>query len=214
MKCVSKWMRSKAATTVRRSFIYTPPGYDEDRSRRYPVLYLLHGAGEDERGWSTQGRMNFILDNLIAAGKARPMIVVMENGGGSAVRPAARPRRVEPWSPGGPGGAPGQQFGEILLKEVIPWVEANFRTKTGRDDRAIAGLSMGAGQAMPVGLANLDRFSSIGGFSGGTLGDAEIKTAYGGVWVDARAFNDKIHTFYISIGTKENVEGAVGSTRR
>ena len=193
-----KWMHSKVSDAWRRSFIYTPPGYDEDRDRRYPVLYLLHGAGEDERGWSTQGRMNFILDNLIAEGKARPMIVVMENGGGSAL--FARPR-----APGGQG--PGQQFGEILLKEVIPWVEANFRTKTGRDDRAIAGLSMGAGQAMRIGLANLDRFSSIGAFSGGTR-DAEIMTAYGGVWADGRAFNDKVHTFYVSVGTKENVEGA------
>ena len=98
-----KWMHSKIGNAWRRSFIYTPPGYDEDRDRRYPVLYLLHGAGEDERGWLTQGRMNFILDNLIAAGKARPMIVVMENGGGSGpVRPAARRRRPRRRRPGGP----------------------------------------------------------------------------------------------------------------
>ena len=95
-----EWMHSEIGDAWRRSFIYTPPGYDEDRDRRYPVLYLLHGAGEDERGWSNQGRMNFILDNLIAAGEARPMIVVMENGGGSACSPG-------PAAPaGGPAGSP------------------------------------------------------------------------------------------------------------
>ena len=99
-----KWTHSKISNAWRRSFIYTPPGYDENRDQRYPVLYLLHGAGEDERGWSTQGRMNFILDNLIAAGKAQPMIVVMENGGGSAL--FARPRGVRGPGGRGPGGRP------------------------------------------------------------------------------------------------------------
>jgi enterochelin esterase-like enzyme len=206
-----KWAHSKIGNAWRRSFIYTPPGYDENRDRRYPVLYLLHGAGEDERGWSTQGRMNFILDNLIAAGKARPMIVVMENGGGSALfarpRGAGGPGGPGGRSPGGPGGFPGQQFGEILLKEVIPMVEAGFRTRTDREGRAIAGLSMGAGQAMRIGLANLDKFASIGAFSGGGA-RGDIKAAYDGVWADARAFNDKVDAFYISVGTKENVEGA------
>ncbi len=170
-----KWMHSDISDAWRRSFIYTPPGYDENRDRRYPVLYLLHGAGEDERGWSSQGRMNFILDNLIAAGEAQPMIVVMENGGGSAI--FARPRGAGRPGGGRPGGFPGQQFEEILLNEVIPMVESNFRTRTDRDDRAIAGLSMGAGQAMRIGLTNLDRFSSIGAFSGFGVRGEDIKSA-------------------------------------
>lgn len=208
-----RWMHSKISNAWRRSFIYTPPGYDENRDQRYPVLYLLHGAGEDERGWSTQGRMNFILDNLIAAGKARPMIVVMENGGGSALFARPRPPRRPgsgpgPRPPGGPGGFPGQQFGEILLKEVIPMVEASFRTRPDRDHRAIAGLSMGAGQAMQIGLTHLDTFASIGAFSGFGVRSNDLKTAFNGVWADAKAFNDKVHTLYISVGTKENVAGA------
>jgi len=208
-----RWMHSKISNAWRRSFIYTPPGYDENRDQRYPVLYLLHGAGEDERGWSTQGRMNFILDNLIAAGRAQPMIVVMENGGGSAL--FARPRGAGgpgggPGAPrpGGPGGFRGQQFGEILLAEVIPSVEAIFRTKTDRGNRAIAGLSMGAGQAMRIGLSNLDKFAYIGAFSGFGVRNEDIKTAYEGVWADPKAFNDKVNAFYISVGTKENVDGA------
>jgi enterochelin esterase-like enzyme len=208
-----KWTFSKIGNAWRRSFIYTPPGYDDNRDQHYPVLYLLHGAGEDERGWATQGRMNFILDNLIAAGQAQPMIVVMENGGGSAL--FARPRgagglggRRPGGRRGGPGGLFGQQFGEILLNEVIPMVETNFRAKTDRTDRAIAGLSMGAAQAMQIGLTNLGRFAHVGAFSGFGVRGGDIRTAFDGVWADAKAFNDKIGAFYISVGTKENVEGA------
>ena len=139
-----KWTHSKIGNAWRRSFIYTPPGYDDNGDQHYPVLYLLHGAGEDERGWSTQGRLNFILDNLIAAGRAQPMIVVMENGGGSAL--FARPRGAGGagrQAGGRTGGFAGPRFGEILLNEVIPMVEAGFRTKSDRENRAIAGLSMG-----------------------------------------------------------------------
>lgn len=197
-----KWMHSRISNAWRRSFIYTPPDYDENRDRRYPVLYLLHGAGEDERGWSNQGRMNFVLDNLIAEGKAQPMIVVMENGGGSDL--FARPRGAG----GRPGGIAGRQFGEILLQEVIPWVDGQFRTLSDREHRAIAGLSMGAGQAMRIGLTNLDRFTSIGAFSGFGARSEEIKSAFNGVWADSKAFNDKVRTFYLSVGTKENVKAA------
>lgn len=208
---------SKIANAWRQAYVYTPPGYDENRTTRYPVLYLQHGAGEDERGWTFQGRANFILDNLIAAGQARPMIVVMDNGGGSALFVG---RAVPP----GPGGAPatpavpagqaagrsgapgGSQFAEILIKEIIPMVDASYRTLTGRANRAIAGLSMGAGQAWQIGTANLDTFAYIGGFSGGA--NVDPKTAYNGVLANAKAFNGKVKVLYVSIGTEENVERA------
>jgi enterochelin esterase family protein len=223
---------SKIQNSWRRSFIYTPPGYDRDTEKRYPVLYLQHGAGEDERAWPFQGRTNFILDNLIAEGKVKPMIIVMENGGGSALFAnrgggrgrgrgdgAARGRGDAPargdGGGRGRGGIGNQQFAEILLTETIPFIEANFRVLADRENRAIAGLSMGAGQAMQIGLSNLDKFAYIGAFSGGAGGGGggrgggqNVSTAYNGVFADADAFNAKVKTLYISIGTKENVMGA------
>jgi enterochelin esterase-like enzyme len=223
----------------RRSFIYTPPGYDKDQSQRYPVLYLQHGAGEDERAWAFQGRANFILDNLIAEGKAKPMIIVMDNGGGSALfagggrggpgrggpgagaRPAGAPgapgapggqgapgappaTRPAGRGPGGFGGFGGQQFEQILFTDIIPMTESNYRTLTDRDNRAIAGLSMGAGQAVQIGTKNLDKFAYIAGFSGG--GSADVQNGYNGAMKDAQAFNKRVKVFYLSMGTKENID--------
>jgi len=198
---------SKISNEWRQAYVYTPPGYD-NANTRYPVLYLQHGAGEDERGWTMQGKANFILDNLIAAGKAKPMIVVMENGGGSALfAPGNRGGPGATAAPGaGRGNAASSQFAEILIKETIPMIEANYRTLTDRANRAIAGLSMGAGQAWQIGTANLDKFAYIGGFSGGATG--EPQTAYNGVMADAKAFNKQVKVLYISIGTEENVQGA------
>jgi len=198
---------SKISNAWRQAYVYTPPGYD-NANTRYPVLYLQHGAGEDERGWTMQGKANFILDNLIAAGKAKPMIVVMENGGGSALfAPGNRGGPGANAAPGaGRGNAASSQFAEILIKETIPMIEANYRTLTDRANRAIAGLSMGAGQAWQIGTANLDKFAYIGGFSGGATG--EPQTAYNGVMADAKAFNKQVKVLYISIGTEENVQGA------
>jgi enterochelin esterase family protein len=206
----------------RRSFIYTPPGYDKDPSQRYPVLYLQHGAGEDERAWSTQGRANFILDNLIAEGEAKPMIIVMDNGGGSALfsgggrgglpgtQPATAPAGAPATQPAGRGGRggigfAGQQFEQILLTEIIPMVESDYRTLTERDSRAIAGLSMGAGQAVQIGTKHLDKFAYIAGFSGG--GNADVQNGYNGAMRDAEAFNRQVKVFYLSMGTKENLDG-------
>jgi enterochelin esterase family protein len=209
---------SKIANAWRQAYIYTPPGYDQNPGTRYPVLYLQHGAGEDERGWTMQGRANFILDNLIAAKRAAPMIIVMDNGGGSAIfanRGGGPGRAGAGRAGGGPAGGrggargaggPGSQFGEILLREIVPMVETNYRTHTDREHRAIAGLSMGAGQALRIGLANLDRFAYVGAFSGGASGDP--KTIHNGVMADARAFNSRVKVLYISIGTEENVKGA------
>jgi enterochelin esterase-like enzyme len=207
---------SKIQSGTRRAFIYTPPGYDGS-NERFPVLYLQHGAGEDETGWYAQGRVNFIMDNLIAQGKARPMIIVMENGGGSALfarggfgpatRPAAAPTASAPGR-GAPGGAMfNNKFADILLGEVIPMIDANYRTIPDRDHRAMAGLSMGGGQTLMIGLAHLETFSAFGVFSGAGA-SSDIKTAYNGVFADSDAFNKKVHAFYISIGTTENVQRA------
>lgn len=179
----------------RRANVYTPPGYDESPKKRYPVLYLQHGSGEDETGWATQGKMDFILDNLIAEGKATPMIVVMERG--YATNPTAPVSTT--------GGMASNVFPEVLVKEVIPMIDKSFRTLADRNDRAMAGLSMGGFQTFQTTMTNLDKFAYIGGFSGaGRLQPgADIKQAYDGAWSDADAFNKKMKLVYVSIGTKE-----------
>ncbi|MBI5834072.1 MAG: endo-1,4-beta-xylanase [Armatimonadetes bacterium] len=209
-----RWYHSGTTNEWRRAFIYTPPGYDTARDERYPVLYLQHGGGEDERGWPVQGRVGFILDNLIAERRARPMLVVMERG--YARRPG------EPQTPLGPPRAGAgnpmppdfsrmfEAFGDVLTKDLIPYVDATYRTRPDRDNRALAGLSMGGMQAYTIGLSHLDLFSAIGGFSGGGGGFGgfgggtfDPKTVHGGVMADAEAFNKRVHTLFLSIGTVE-----------
>ncbi|HEY3283831.1 MAG TPA: alpha/beta hydrolase-fold protein [Armatimonadota bacterium] len=199
-----RWYHSGTTDAWRRVYVYTPPGYDTSRDARYPVLYLQHGAGEDERGWSSQGHMAFILDNLVAERKARPMLVVMEKG--YARKPGdAQAQR-------GPGGRPDfssmfKAFEEVVSKDLIPYIDANFRTIPDRDNRALAGLSMGGMQAFTIGLGHLDLFSYIGGFSGGGGGFGgtpfDAKTANGGVFADADAFNRRVHLLFLSVGTAE-----------
>src|SRR5262245_8626345 len=142
------WYHSRITNVWRRAYVYTPPDYDTAAGVRYPVLYLQHGAGEDERGWSTQGRLPFILDNLLAAGKARPMLVVMGNGYATRAGDAS----------------PANAFGDVLVNELVPFIDARYRTLADREHRALAGLSMGGGQALQVGLTNLHKFASIGAF--------------------------------------------------
>jgi enterochelin esterase-like enzyme len=186
----SVWYKSKVTGQTRHIMVYTPPGYDADRERRYPVLYLQHGGGEDETGWTRQGHANFILDNLIAGKKAVPMIVVMEKGY------AARA--------GAAGGQPGKfdsgPFEDVVIKDLIPMVDSTYRTKADRGSRAIAGLSMGAGHAMRIGLGHLDTFSVVGAFSGGA-GKFDPKTAFGGVFADPEAFDKKVSLLYLHSGT-------------
>jgi enterochelin esterase family protein len=216
-----RWYHSKITSAWRRAFVYTPPDYDTNPSARYPVLYLQHGAGEDERGWSTQGRASFILDNLIAQKRARPMIIVMDNGGGSAAfagGPRGGGRRGAATQPGERGGAGGinpqtRQFEQILLTEIIPMIDSTYRTIPDREHRAMAGLSMGAGQTMQIGLAHPETFAYFGAFSGGVRGQGatagapgsnlDLKTAYNGVFADADAFNKRTRVLYISMGTTE-----------
>jgi enterochelin esterase-like enzyme len=208
-----RWYHSKTTEGWRRIFVYTPPGYDIDRDTRYPVLYLQHGGGEDETGWPRQGRMSFILDNLIASKKARPMLVVMEQGyarrPGDPAVPTAPPRAAQP----GQNPPPRPDFSrmftafeDVVIKDLIPMIDATYRTLPDRENRAMAGLSMGGMQTFQITLKNLDKFAYIGGFSGaggGFGGPFDVKTAHGGVMADADAFNKKVKVLWLGIGTTE-----------
>jgi enterochelin esterase family protein len=165
------WYRSGTLDATRRMHVYTPPGY-EGGSDEYPVLYLLHGGGDEDSGWSTIGRAGFILDNLIAADRAVPMLVVMPNG--SLPLPTNLPR----FTPGEPPSpefraameAAQNRFTDELLKEVVPFVEKTYRVKTGRENRALAGLSMGGGQTLRVLTSNPDQFAYVAVWSAGLFG--------------------------------------------
>jgi enterochelin esterase family protein len=165
------WYRSGTLDMPRRMHVYTPPGY-ESGGERYPVLYLLHGAGDEDSGWSTIGRAGFILDNLIAAKKARPMLVVMPNG--SLPRSGNLPRPTPGTTPSPEALAAREaaqnRFTDELLKEVIPTVEKTFRVKAAPSDRAIAGLSMGGGQTLRVLTTHPDQFAYVGIWSAGLFG--------------------------------------------
>jgi enterochelin esterase-like enzyme len=192
-----RWYHSAVTGQYRRAYVYTPPDYDAHPNKRYPVLYLQHGAGEDERGWSTQGRMNFIMDNLIAAGKARPMIVVMEKGyatkAGAKETPGQRPGPFAGFS----------AFGDVVLKDLIPMIDSTYRTRAGREHRAMAGLSMGGMQTLQIGLTHPETFAYIGSFSGPIFGRFDVKTSYGGAFRNPEAFNRKIHLLWMGVGTSE-----------
>ena len=191
---------SDVGVGYRRFFVYTPPDYDKNTKKRYPVLYLQHGMGEDERGWVTQGKLNIIMDNLIAEGRSKPMLIVAGNGGiGAMFRPKpgedvneARKRF-------------GADFTPMLLNEIIPYVEKTFRVRTDRENRAMAGLSWGGFQTFQIVLNNLDKFAYLGGFSGAGMFNPEtdLKTVYNGVFSDSAAFNQKVHAFFLGIGSKE-----------
>jgi len=202
----SRYYPSKVTGQIRHVMIYTPPGYDADSQKRYPVLYLQHGALEDETGWSKQGHADFILDNLIAAGKAKPMLIVMEKGYATK---AGAPADSGAKGKGGFGGGP-SAFEDVVLKDLIPMIDANYRTIPDREHRALAGLSMGAGQAMQIGLTHLETFSAIGAFSGGGK-NADLKTAYGGVFADPAAFDKKVSVLFLHAGTTGSDAGAHSS---
>jgi enterochelin esterase-like enzyme len=187
----SRWYKSKVTGQNRHVRVYTPPDYDADLKKKYPVLYLQHGGGEDETGWAKQGHMNFILDNLIAEKKAVPMIVVMEKG--YAVKAGEQPA-----APGPGRGFGGGAFEDVVMKDLIPMIDSTYRTIADRDHRAIAGLSMGGGQAMQIGLTHLDTFSVVGAFSG--AGRFDPKTAYGGLFADGAAFDRKVSLLYLHSG--------------
>jgi len=184
---------SSVENKERRCFVYTPAGYDQGKTK-YPVLYLQHGMGEDERGWSQQGKMQYILDNLIAKGKAKKMIVVMDNGNCSYSFGAKKGETMAEF---------GASFQSVLLKDIIPFVEKNFRVKTDRDSRAMAGLSWGGKETLEITTANLDKFSYIGTFSGAIFG-LNLDTFNNGVFKNADNWNKNVHYFFMGCGSEEN----------
>ena len=195
------WYYSDVRNEWRRCFVYTPACYDKDASRKFPVLYLQHGMGENETSWSNQGRMNFIMDNLIASGQAKPMVVVMDNGNieNFNTLPGENPAEARMRF--------GADFTTILLNEIIPHIESSFRVLTDRSNRAMAGLSWGGLQTFNITLNNLDKFSHIGGFSGaGMINTNQLDEAYNGVFKDPAAFNEKVPVFFLGIGSEERPE--------
>ena len=204
---------SKTSNSVRRVYIYTPPGYDKD-NKNYSVLYLQHGMGENETGWGNQGRTGLIMDNLIAEGKSLPFIIVMENssvnfGGIPRVpRPAGAPTAAPP-APNGPrpGGMGGMnfaaQFERILIDDLIPFVESNFRVIPDQAHRAMAGLSMGGMQTHSIVVANPNLFSHVGMFSSGTFSPTEIK--------DIDAFKKSVKVVFMSFGGREGGSARIGA---
>ena len=180
----------------RHALVYTPAEYEKGK-KKYPVLYLQHGMGEGETSWMLQGKMQHIMDNLIASGEAVPMIVVMESGDIKA------PFR------GGSNQAGRSQYGAsfypVLLNDLIPYIDTHFRTKADRENRAMAGLSWGGHQTFDVVLQNLDKFAWMGTFSGAIFG-LDVRKAYNGVFTNAEEFNRKIHYFYMNWGSEDFIK--------
>jgi hypothetical protein len=257
---------AKSINAWRHIYVYTPPGYDANLKTRYPVFYLQHGGGEDERVWIEMGRTNVILDNLLAQGKVKPMIVVMETSatgapdapggrpgidgappvGGVGRGPGGAPGTGAPAGPAAVGGAaaPGRGFpgiggpgggayGQFMTSDLIPWIDKSFRTIADKDHRAMAGLSMGGMQTSAVTMANLDKFSYIGFFSGGAaaggpgrgrggaapgatpaaapatpaaLAPLDLKTIYNGQMAVPAEFNKKVKVLFMSCGSVENAD--------
>ncbi len=191
------------------------------------MLYLLHGWGENEEDWSKQGHVDLIMDNLIAAGKAKPMLIVMDNlnavkSGEDAslysarsiiahrsvdeLTPPSAPRGAAPGAarPGFPTNF-GATFTEMMFTDLIPMVEQTYRVLPGRENRAMAGLSMGGMQSFQTVLGNLDKFAYLGGFSGssGSRGGFDPKTSSNGVFADPAAFNKKVKVLFLGIGSVE-----------
>jgi enterochelin esterase-like enzyme len=180
---------SKSTNTSRRAFVYTPPDYDKDLTKRYPVLYLQHGWGEDETAWSNQGHANLIMDNLLAEGKIKPFLIVMTYGMTNEIRFGdLRNFDIGP-------------FQTVLVDELIPYIDANFRTLSDQPHRAMAGLSMGGMETKSITLKNLDKFSHIGLFSGGTISLDDVNNTPG--------FKEKVKLVFVSYGSRE-----LGGARR
>ena len=192
---------SNRTKTWRRFFVYTPPDYDTNTNKKYPVLYIQHGMGEDERCWGMQGRLDIILDNLIAEGNTTPMLVVMTNeyiaddvGGSYNSEPFNKFMDL---------------FKDELFDTIFPYVENNYRALTDRENRAIAGLSMGGGFAFRIGMLNTEKFAWIGVFSssafrgqGGDIFDAEGQIP--GIFTNPDKFNDALNLLFISTGQQDH----------
>jgi enterochelin esterase-like enzyme len=196
---------ANATKEWRHAMVYTPAEYEKGKNR-YPVLYLQHGMGEDETGWSKQGHMQHIMDNLIASKEVVPMIVVMESGDVKApFRGGDNRQGFSEY---------GASFYKVMIQDLIPTIDSKFRTLTDRDHRAMAGLSWGGHQTFDLVLNNMDKFAWMGAFSGAIFG-LDVKTAYNGVFTRPDEFNKKIHYLYLSCGSEENfgTEALVKSLR-
>ena len=185
------YFHSPSTNSQRRAFVYTPPDYDSDTSKKYPVLYLQHGWGENEYGWSVQGYAGLIMDNLIAEQKAKPFLIVMTYGMTNEVQMG----QLQNFDI--------KDFEKVLVDELVPYVDGQFRTLSDQPNRAMAGLSMGSMETKLITLRNLDKFSHIGLFSGATINKEDAEKAEG--------FRDKVQLVFVSYGSKE-VQG--GQTRR
>ncbi|MBR5749254.1 MAG: acetyl xylan esterase [Prevotella sp.] len=195
--CVrSIYYYSNEQSKWRHAMVYTPAEYDQKQGfkKRYPVLYLQHGMGEGETSWTLQGKMQHIMDNAIASGEAVPMIVVMESGDIKAGM--GRGQSMADY---------GASFYPVLLNDLIPYIDSNFRTKTDRDNRAMAGLSWGGHQTFDIVFNNMDKFAWLGTFSGAIFG-LDLKTAYNGVFTNADEFNKKIHYMYMNWGSEDFIK--------
>ena len=213
---------SKTTQAWRRIFVYLPPDYEQNTSAYYPVLYLQHGSGEDERGWAVQGHVCQIMDNLLAEKKAQSMLIVMERG--YAQKPGEQSVAMRsPQSPGGTNaaaqGAPPRDFnrmfnvgtlGELLVNDLIPLIDKTYRTKADREHRAMAGLSMGGMQTRSITLAHLDTFSQIGIFSGGSISTNDITKV-----TDMKNFKEEVKLVFVSCGSRElgNRRGFIGDPK-
>lgn len=174
---------SKSTNCDRRAFVYTPPDYEKNLNDKYPVLYLQHGWGENEYGWPNQGKTNFIMDNLIAEGKAKPFIIVMTYGMTNEVKIGGlKDFDITP-------------FQTVLVNELIPYIDSNFRTLKDQPNRAMAGLSMGGFETRLITLKNLDIFSHIGLFSGGSISLEDVK--------NTPNFKEKVKLVFVSFGGRE-----------
>lgn len=191
------WLRTpvivnKDGAETRQVFVYTPPGYDKNPKQKYPVLYLLHGSGDTAESWTQVGATNLILDNLIAEKKAKPMIVIMPLG--HAVPFGSAPEIARKNVP---------LMEEYVLKDLMPWAESKYRVAAGRQNRALAGLSMGGGQTFNIGFGHLDLFSSLGVFSSAT--QPEFAEKFKTVLEDAKGTNAKLNVFWYACGDKDPV---------
>jgi enterochelin esterase-like enzyme len=195
-----RWYSSKVIQTTRRVFVYTPPDYARS-STRYPVLYLLHGAGGDESGWTENGHVNLILDNLIADGKLKPLVVVMPYG-----------NAYPPSSPLAEGADAMRRqrdlFRRDLIEDLIPFIQTNFRVYSDREHRAIAGLSLGGAQALGIGLSHIDLFSRVAGFSPAMgavtspqAGGLDFKT----LLADSQRVNSRVALLWVGCGTEDTL---------
>src|SRR3984957_9935108 len=211
----AKWYPSKITGEWRRALVYTPPGYDANPHTRYPVLILQHGSGENEAGWTRQGDAQFILDNLIASGKARPMILVMDRG--YATRMGAPAVQVGPGAPPGNTKIAFSTFEDVITQDLIPAIDASYRTISDREHRAMAGLSMGGMETLFITLRHRDTFAYIASLSGPivpnlnsnqSLGsvrpsDFDSKTAYEGAFANPAEFNRRVKLLWLGVGTAE-----------